>query len=221
MKLLALDSSASACSVAIMQDDEIAMQHQVAPMQQAQLILPMIDEIMQQSNVSFDQLDALAFGCGPGSFTGVRIAASVIQGLAYATELPIIKISSLAATAQAAFTDLGWKKLLVAMDARISEIYFGAYAVNARGLVELMGEESISAPDKIIFPAGDNWYGVGNAWEVYHIAYQPSRIDASRLPMASAIATLAKEKFQNKEWTALEDAIPAYLRNNVAEKSRK
>lgn len=220
MKILALDTSASACSVALMQDNELLQLHDVAPLQQAQLILPMIQQILQMGNSQLSELSALAFGSGPGSFTGVRIAASVIQGLAFATELPVIKISSLAATAQAAYQDLGWKKLLVAMDARISEVYFGAYQVNAGGYVELVGVESISTPEKISFPAGNDWYGVGNAWEVYPIAYQPLAIDATRLPMAAAIAGLAKNKFLNNECIALDQALPSYLRNNVAEKSR-
>jgi tRNA threonylcarbamoyladenosine biosynthesis protein TsaB len=221
MKLLAIDTSANACSVALMLDDEIIQQHEIAAMLQAQRILPMINKMLRTSGVSLKNLDALAFGCGPGSFTGVRIATSVMQGLAFAGELPLIPVSSLAAVAQAAYVDLDWKKLLVAVDARISEIYWGKYIVGRNGLVELQGEESVIQPAKIIFPIEEDWYGVGNGWDVYRdtLSFKPLAIDASRLPIASAILTLARDKYSRREWVAPEDALPVYLRNNVAVRS--
>src|SRR5471032_2163673 len=107
MKILAIDTSANACSVALLINNETLSSHKVIPMQQAQLILPMIEELLLTANITLNQLDALAFGCGPGSFTGVRIAASVAQGLAVAHDLPVISVSSLQALAQAAFLQLG------------------------------------------------------------------------------------------------------------------
>ena len=219
MKLLAIDTSANACSVALMLDDELIQLHELAPMLQAQRILPMINKILRAADVSLKNLDALAFGCGPGSFTGVRIATSVMQGLAFASELPLIPVSSLAAVAQAAYADLGWKKLLVAMDARISEVYWGTYEVNTAGLVELQGEEVVCQPAKIVFPADADWYGVGNGWDMYELAFEPLAVDTARFPMASAILALARDKYSRREWVAPEDALPVYLRNNVAEKS--
>lgn len=222
MKLLAIDTSATACSVAIQIDDEVNVLHELAPMQQAQKILPMIDALLKASHLTLNQLDALAFGCGPGSFTGVRIAVSVMQGLGYAANLPLIPISSLAALAQAAYAELGWKKLLVAVDARIQEVYWGAYQVNHQDRVELIGKEIVCKPAEIppILPA-EEWCGVGNGWEVYadQIAYHPLKIDTSRLPMASAILTLAQEKYENRDWVSAETALPTYLRDDVARKS--
>jgi tRNA threonylcarbamoyladenosine biosynthesis protein TsaB len=222
MKILAIETSTHACSVALLQNDVIASSHVVAPMQQAKLILPMIDEVLRNAGLVLNQLDALAFGCGPGSFTGVRIATSVMQGLAYASHVPLISVSSLAAVAQAAYTDLGWKKLWVAMDARISEVYAGAYEINTAGLAELVGEEQVCQPEQMQVPAGHGWYGVGNGWEVYQsqLRYELLLQDAGRLPMASAIALLAKHKFQHQEFVAPGAALPVYLRNNVAIKSR-
>src|SRR5690606_29845388 len=105
MKLLAIDTSAQACSIALQIDDEVKVWHEVVPMQQAQLILPRINQLLQESNLSLNQLDAVAFGCGPGSFTGVRIATSLAQGLGYALNIPLIPISSLAGLAQAAYAE--------------------------------------------------------------------------------------------------------------------
>jgi tRNA threonylcarbamoyladenosine biosynthesis protein TsaB len=222
MKILAIETSTNACSVALLIDDVIQSSHLIAPMQQAKLILPMIEERLQHANMSLNQLDALAFGCGPGSFTGVRIATSVMQGLAYASGVPLISVSSLAAVAQAAYTDLGWKKLWVAMDARISEVYAGAYQINDVGIAALMGEEAVSAPEQMVIPEGSDWYGVGNGWEVYQaqLSYKLMAQDATRLPMASAVLLLAKDKFLKGDFVAPGSALPVYLRNNVAIKSR-
>jgi tRNA threonylcarbamoyladenosine biosynthesis protein TsaB len=227
MKILALDTSASACSVALLIDDEIHLLHEIEPMQQAKRILPMIQQLITTHQVELNTLDALAFGCGPGSFTGVRIAASVIQGLAFATGVPLIKISSLAAVAQSAYQDLGWKKLLVAMDARIREVYWGIYQVDESGLAKLSGEEKVCLPQDISLPRGNDWYGVGSAWSEYKEAllatlpFELLGMDATRLPQASAVAVLAKDKFLRKEFTDPAEAIPVYLRDNVAIKEIK
>lgn len=220
MKLLAIDTSSEACSVALLIDSEVKVLHELASMQQAQRILPMIDELMSDSNVALNQLDALAFGCGPGSFTGVRIATSVMQGIGYAMNLPLIPISSLAALAQAAYDDLGWKKLWVAIDARIQEVYCGAYQVNSDGLVELVGKEVVCPPQDMPEPPFEHWQGVGNAWDVYRdqIKFKPKEVDASRLPVAAGILPLAKAKFENRQWVGAAEALPTYLRDNVAKK---
>lgn len=216
MKMLAIDTSSSACSVALLLDDNIRSIDRILPMQQAQSILPMVDELLTQCKLDLKQLDALAFGCGPGSFTGVRIATSIIQGLGFALDLPIIPISSLAALAQSAFTELGWQKLLVGIDARIQEVYWGMYTVS-EGIVTLIGKELVLKPQDIIFPENKDWYGVGDAWEVYknQINYQPLLIDSTRLPMASGILQLAIPKYTRQEWVSAEHALPVYLRDTV------
>lgn len=220
MKMLALDTSSIACSVALLVDEKISFLHRILPLQQAQSVLPMIQELLSSQKITLNQLDAIAFGRGPGSFTGVRIAASVTQGLAYALELPVIPISSLAALAQAAYMDLGWKKILAGMDARIQEIYWAAYEVDEEGLVQLQGQEIICAPQQIPFPNDKEWYGAGNAWEVYaeQMSYQPLKIDSTCLPTAQAVLKLAKVKYAQKEWVSAKDALPVYLRDSVAKK---
>ncbi len=220
MKILAFDTSQTACSAALLLDDKVIERHEVAPMQQAKLILPMLNQLLASENIELKQLDAIAFGCGPGSFTGVRIATSVAQGLAFAADKPLIPISSLAATAQGAFHELGWKKIIVALDARIDEVYWATYAVQSDDLVKLVGKEIVSIPENISIPAQGEWYGVGNAWEVYQakIVVKPREIDISCLPTASAMLPLAKAILLQGGSIAPRDAKPVYLRDDVAKK---
>jgi tRNA threonylcarbamoyladenosine biosynthesis protein TsaB len=218
MKILAIDTSSIACSVALLLDDKVIAVDKKLPLQQAQSILPIIDELLSTQKINLNQLDALALGCGPGSFTGVRIATSVIQGLGFALNLPVIPISSLAALAQAAYQELGWTKLLVGVDARIQEVYWGAYTVGEEGLVALNGYEIVTKPNELLFPADAGWYGVGDAWQVYQdkIQYSPCQIDATRLPMAVGVLALAKPKYFRQEYVQAADVLPVYVRNDVA-----
>lgn len=219
MKLLAIETSSIACSVALLLDDNIHTLHQIAPMQQSQLLLPTINELLYSLNVSLNQLDALAFGCGPGSFTGIRIATSVIQGLGYGLQLPIIPISSLAAMAQTAFAQYECKNQIVAIDARIQEVYWATYTINSQGFAVLKGKEKVSHPTDILVTEG--WVGVGNAWEIYkdHISTEPTSLYPNVLPTATSIAQLAKIQYLNKTWVDAASAQPVYLRDDVAKKS--
>ncbi len=222
MKLLAIETSSEGCSAALLLDDKLFTRFEIAPMQHTQKILPMIHDLLSESFTSLNQLDAIAFGCGPGSFTGVRIATSVAQGLGFAMELPLIPVSSLAALAQATYTDLNWKKIVTAIDARIQEVYWGAYELNASGIMELKGQEKVGKPQEIELPLGE-WSGAGNAWKIYsnEIPVKPSLIDASRLPTAAGVIQIAKVKYTKKDWVRAEDAHPTYLRDEVAKKSHR
>jgi len=217
MKILAIETSGAACSVALLMNNQFTQIHKIAPAEQAQLVLSIIDEILQQHHITLKDLDTLAFGCGPGSFTGVRIATSVIQGLSYATELPVIPISSLAALAQTVCADLGWKQIAVAVDARMNEIYWAGYQVNSQGLVELVGKEVLSVPENLILPSEIKWYGAGNGWEVYaeKMPFQPLARDVICLPTAKAVIQLAIPKFERQEWVRAVDVVPVYLRDKV------
>src|SRR5690348_12267838 len=127
MKLLALDTSSIACSVALLLDGDVHYLHKIAPMQQAKLILSMIEELLKTHSLKVNHLDAIAYGCGPGSFTGLRIACSVAQAFGLAADKPLIPISSLAALAQATYIEHQEKKVLAAIDARMDQIYWAAY----------------------------------------------------------------------------------------------
>ena len=135
MKLLALDTSLDACSVALWQDGNITENFQVAPKQQTQLILPMLQQLLQETNITLKQIDALAFCHGPASFTGVRIAAGIIQGLSLPNNLPVIPVSTLQALAQSAYQEFGIKDILVCLDARMQEVYWGVYQLGENNLM--------------------------------------------------------------------------------------
>nr|VFJ96912.1 MAG: tRNA threonylcarbamoyl adenosine modification protein YeaZ [Candidatus Kentron sp. H]VFJ97120.1 MAG: tRNA threonylcarbamoyl adenosine modification protein YeaZ [Candidatus Kentron sp. H]VFK02851.1 MAG: tRNA threonylcarbamoyl adenosine modification protein YeaZ [Candidatus Kentron sp. H] len=131
MKILAIDTATDACSVALHLDGEYWGRHELAPRQHAEILLPRIRELLSEAGLSLNHLDALAFGRGPGAFTGVRIATSVAQGLAFGADLPVVPISSLHALAQGAWRERGERNLLAALDARMGEVYWGAYRVAA------------------------------------------------------------------------------------------
>jgi tRNA threonylcarbamoyladenosine biosynthesis protein TsaB len=224
MNLLAIETSSNACSIALMVDDKLFFTHEVAPIQQAKLALPMIQELLTQQNLSLSELDAIAFGCGPGSFTGVRIAASMAQGLAYSANLPLIKVSSLASIAQAVYQELGYQNVLVAIDARMNEIYCGHYALADHGQMELVGQESVVAPNLLIIPVADSLCFAGNAWEIFAddliVKLPPNAIvHTDYSARADTVASLAKHKWLMRQFvTETSDALPTYLRDNVAKK---
>ena len=164
--------------------------YQVAPRGHGDLILPMVDELMSAAGLSPTQLDAVAFGRGPGAFTGVRIATSVAQGIAFAADLPVVPVSSLAALAQAGFRYKGYRAMLCAMDARMDEIYWGAYQIE-QGVVSLLSVECVCRPEEApeLPEIGEQWHAMGNGWEVY----AESLTERFSLPLDSdAVAWLAR-----------------------------
>lgn len=216
--LLAFDTSASACSVGLLIEGKKHMLHEAAPMQHAQKILPMIDSLLKEHHCTLNQLNGIVFGKGPGSFTGVRITASTAQALSFAHQLPLIAVSSLAAAAQSIFEEKNWRNILVAMDARMQEVYWGAYTADARGLVQLVGQEQVSSPVKVTLPEGVEWSGAGDGWRVYAdtLPIKLAGIDADRVATASALLSLGLDLYEKKSWLAPEEGIPTYLRNQVA-----
>ncbi|HSW93827.1 MAG TPA: tRNA (adenosine(37)-N6)-threonylcarbamoyltransferase complex dimerization subunit type 1 TsaB [Gammaproteobacteria bacterium] len=220
MKLLAFDTSSIACSVGLSIDGRITEHHEIAPLQQASLILPMLDRLLKSEAMTLSDLDAIAFGCGPGSFTGLRIAASVAKGLAFGAGKRLIPVSSLSAMAQTAYQEHGWTRCLVAIDARMHEVYWAAYALNENHQMVLYGQEQMGKPHDIALP-DSTWRGVGNAWAVYRkeMDGDPALIDPDMLPRAAAILVLAESRLQSGETVSAMDAMPIYLRNDVAKKS--
>ncbi|HEC20500.1 MAG TPA: tRNA (adenosine(37)-N6)-threonylcarbamoyltransferase complex dimerization subunit type 1 TsaB [Gammaproteobacteria bacterium] len=217
MKLLAIDTATDACSAALSIDGEIRERFEVAPRAHTELILPMIDELMAEAGLVIGQLDALAFGRGPGAFTGVRIAVGVAQGIAFAADLPVVPVSTLAALAQGAEAD----KVLAALDARMDEVYWGAYMRNGAGLMEAVGEEHVSAPEQVPLPPGDAWQGVGEGWAAYETALmqrcagQVGAWDAKALPRARDVVRLGEAAAGDGRLLAAEQALPVYLRDKV------
>lgn len=223
MKLLAVETATDACSAALSIDGTISERYVLADKEHTKLILPMIADLMAEAGLAPCDLNGLAFGCGPGSFTGVRIAAGVIQGLAFGLDLPVVPVSTLAAIAQDYFDGHDGDIAFVAMDARMQEIFWGVYRRDADGFAELLGSEAVTPAELIEFPDCTG-IGIGSGWGVYRqvlldkLAGRVSRCEADRLPRASAIARLGQRGFNNGLAVPVELAMPVYLRDKVAQK---
>jgi tRNA threonylcarbamoyladenosine biosynthesis protein TsaB len=223
-KILALDTATEACSVALSIDGEVVEDYRVAPREHARLLLGVVEDLLRSAGMGLAQMDAIGFGRGPGSFTGVRIAVSVAQGLAFGAGLPVLPVSDLAAMAEQAVTLLGHRRVLAAIDARMGEVYWGAYEADRERGVVLLGEERVMAPAEVPLPAGGGWYGVGSAWGSHadelaeRLGSSLAGSDAGFLPRASAVARLAAIAFKRGEALPAEQAMPVYLRDQVAKR---
>lgn len=226
--ILALDTSSDAGSVAIWRDGEVLEDFQLLPRQQAQALLPQIRSLLDKAGIKLSQVDALAFGRGPGSFTGLRIAAASIQGLALALDKPVIPVSTLEAMAWSAINSTvinqqGVKKALTLIDARMDEVYWCAWQAEDGWPVALVAEQ-LSAPELVSLPiTGDtaaDWVLVGSG------ASYAERLDSSVtaklerqlpdiLPSATAIVHLAHRAWLKGEMVDAADAVPVYLRDKV------
>lgn len=224
MKILAIETATEACSAALDIDDSCIQRFEIAPRQHTQLILPMIDELLQEADIKINELDAIAFGQGPGAFTGVRIAIGVIQGLAFAHDLTVVPVSTLAALAQHFAKE--HDSIATAIDARMQEIYWGLYKKDSSGLMQPIIEEKVCSPEESSIPKGDNWFGAGSGWETYSAELQSKfnnnllDFNGRALPTAEDIITLAKADYREGKAIPVEDARPSYLRNKVANKSK-
>ncbi len=225
MNLLAIDTSTDACSAALLRDDgSIIDRFELAPRRQAELILPMVEAILAESGLALRELDGLAFGRGPGAFTGLRIAAGVVQGIAYGAGLKAAPVSSLAALAQQAFAVSRQPQVLAALDARMGQVYWGAYRVNEHGLMQLMGAECVADPALVALPDSGEWLGVGSGFEAYAepILSRTTGATIDRLvglhPRAREIALLGQQVFLAGGEVEAALALPVYLRDRVAEK---
>jgi len=191
--------------------------------QHSERILPMIQEILAEGGQSLMQLDAIAFGRGPGSFTGLRICAGVVQGLAFGADLPVVPVSSLAALAQG----VDATRVLAAFDARMHQVYWGAYVRNAQGMIELVGEEKVQTPMQVPVPDDAGWVGAGGGWDQYSAeltARLKNRVTAWRaqcFPRARSVAQLGIYVYENGLLLSPEQALPVYLRDDVAVKQAK
>jgi tRNA threonylcarbamoyladenosine biosynthesis protein TsaB len=247
MKLLAFETATEACSVALYLDGEIIERHQVAPRLHAEYALPWAEELLAQAGIKRSQLDAIAVSRGPGAFTGVRLAIALAQGIALALHKPVVAISTLMAIAAALPAPLrehgnstpphaaegegphgsesssdAPQRILAAIDARMGEVYAGAFERHGDRLIALSAE-AVAAPGQVVLPdANGNWYGAGTGFAAannalqLHLGSQLLDVDAGILPHAADVARLAVAAYQRGEALAPERVEPAYLRNNVA-----
>ncbi len=223
VKILAIDTSTENCSVALLIDDQCYVRRDVAPRDHTKKVLPWVDEVLKEAQVELNQLDALAFGCGPGSFTGVRIGIGIAQGLAFGADLPTIPVSTLKAMAQGCFRIHGATLVAPAIDARMSEVYWARYARQESGEWANIDNETVIAPDALVNASEQDdktWFAAGTGWQTYQdvLSGLPYEITASDVlyPDAEDIAWLAKSEWQQGNTVAAEEASPVYLRDTVA-----
>jgi len=209
--------------VALVVGEEIREAFALAPQRHAELVLPMADRLLAEAGLVPADLDALAFARGPGSFTGVRIAAGVVQGIAFAADLPVAPVSTLRALAQGVWRETGEERVLAALDARMEEVYWGAYRAGPEGLVVAEVEDRLSAPTRVALPqgAGAGWMGAGSAWQAYPQALAAALgpalrgWEAGHHPHARDVATLALPVVRGGGGVPAEQAVPVYLRDRV------
>lgn len=222
MKLLAVETATEACSAALSMNGVITERYTVAGNTHSQLILPMIDSLMKEAGLQPADLDGLAFGRGPGSFTGVRIATGIVHGIACGLDLQLVPVSTLQAVAQDYFDQHDASLAYVAMDARMGEIFWGVYQRNRQGVAELMGNEAVTPAAQVVFPDCSG-VGIGTAWQVYtevllnRLDGRVQAYQADCLPRARAVARLGVLGFSNGLAIPVELAMPVYLRDKVAQ----
>lgn len=223
-KILAIETATEACSVALLYGGKTLQRFEHRPQAQADLVLPMVDSVLSEAGLKASDLDAVAFGRGPGSFTGLRIAAAVTQGIAIAADLPVIPVSALATIAQGVYRQHGHKAVIAAIDARMQEIYWAYYRLEEDGIMTLVGAEQVSPPEAISVPTGKElWAGACSGWRAY------PEVLGSRLegfiedvyplfwPQAAHLLELAHPLWERGAMVDVAAALPVYLRNNVAQ----
>lgn len=225
-RILAIETATEACSAALLTDEETSQRFEVAPRQHLALLLPFVESLLADAGISLRQLDAIAFGRGPGSFTGLRIASGVAQGIAFGADLPVVPVSTLAALAQGVVREQGIKAVLAALDARMKEVYWGAFVCGSGGLVEAVGQEVVCAPRDVPLPGPDDWCGAGSGWNSYadvltrRCAVSSQSVFGVQSPQAADVAHLAAAIFEDGCALPPEQAVPVYLRDNVANKPK-
>ncbi len=221
LKILAVDTATEACSAALLVGDKLFSRWEEAPRDHTRKILPMVQAVLEDAGISLSDLDAIAFGRGPGSFTGVRIGISVAQGLAFGAGVPLIGISTLAAMAQGAYRLDGAQQVLTAIDARMNEVYFGRYEL-IDGRMQLVGDEVVSEPAALVDVRG-KLAGpvtcVGTGFETYGETLSGLADELAesqvRFPAAEDMLPLARAAWLAGEAVPVEQAQPVYLRDKV------
>ncbi|MYM62561.1 tRNA (adenosine(37)-N6)-threonylcarbamoyltransferase complex dimerization subunit type 1 TsaB [Pseudomaricurvus sp. HS19] len=225
--ILAMDTSSEGCSVAILQDGAVSAKYLAAPRQHTQLLLPMVDEMLSSAGLTLNQVDAIAYGRGPGSFTGLRICLGIAQGLGFAAERQLVGVSSLETMAcEAVFRHRlpAGERLLVAIDARMDEVYWCVYQVTADG-IESLSEETLSPPQMVAeylqdTPALALKVGSGCHYQPL-VGLESTVTDLVQQPKAEFMLGLAEAALSRGETVAAEQARLTYLRDSVAWQKRE
>lgn len=221
MKLLALETSTEACSAALWHDAGLCVRFRHAPRLQTDLLLPMIEEVLAEAGVSLAQIDVLAYSRGPGAFTGVRIAAAAVQAIAFARDLPVLPVSSLQSLAQGAWRVHGAQRVLSVFDARMDEVYAGAY-LQHDGLMQPLADEHLCSPATLPPALRGEFFVAGNGAGLYESQWRNqctiTGMDAGLFPSAEDVVPLALQLHAAGGERAPELALPVYLRDEVWKK---
>jgi tRNA threonylcarbamoyladenosine biosynthesis protein TsaB len=220
MQILALDTSTEVCAVAVGDGVRWREKSELAGQRHSELLLPMIRAVLAECGLSLKQLDGIAFGAGPGSFTGLRIACGVAQGLALGAALPVVAVSTLEAMAQTRRERGGGDRIITALDARMREVYVAGYERESGRWREVLAP-AVVAPDAAPVPHGGGWIGVGGGFAAYPSLRERygavlSDCDAAIVPSASAVGTLSLSRFAEGLAVPARDAVPFYVRHRVA-----
>lgn len=231
MRILAIETSTEYCSVALWQDGAVSERCELAGQKHSEVLLGMVDAVLRDAGCGMREMDGIAFGKGPGSFTGVRIACGVAQGLAFGAGLNVVGVCTLHALAEASGKD----KVIAALDARMGELYFAVYEKLA-GVWTTVSEPCLCRADSAPAVAGSGWFGVGSGFmegsptptpppegEGLNTRYgaQLCGVDAQAVPQAAAVARLAAAEFARGNAVDAALALPLYLRDKVALTTRE
>ncbi len=220
MRVLALDTSTEYCSVALWQDGVIVERCELAGQKHSEMLIAMIDALLKDTGVKLNQCDGIAFGKGPGSFTGVRIACGAAQGLAFGANLPVAGMCTLQALAEAS----GKSRVIAALDARMGEIYHAAYQ-KQNNVWATESEPCLCKPQDAPPVSGKDWFGVGSGFAMYgealnaRYAGQLIGVNGAAVPQALTIAILGAAQFALGHGVDAAEALPLYLRDKVALKT--
>lgn len=223
MRILAIDTATEACSVALWNDGTSFAHFEECPREHTQRILPLVKMILTEGNTSLTDLDALAYGRGPGSFTGVRIGIGIAQGLALGAELPMIGVSTLATMAQGAWRCTGATRVLAAIDARMGEVYWAEYTRDEQGVWHGEESEAVLTPEAAgerMKQLSGEWATVGTGWPAWPDMAKESGLTLVDgkvlLPAAEDMLPIACQMLKAGQTVPVEKAEPVYLRNTVA-----
>ena len=217
MNFAAIETATEWCSVALWCDGEIVSIERRAGNRQGEFVLPMLEGLFKRTGLGMKSLDAIAFGAGPGAFTGLRIACGVAQGLAFGRGLPVIGVSTLEATAE----ESGAARVLVALDARMHEVYYSAFEKQDGAWQAILPARCV-APDEVDVPPGSGWLGCGSGFAQYAARIESrlrgvlGRIAPDVRPSALAVAKLAAPRLAAGEGADAAGALPHYIRDKIA-----
>ena len=222
MRILAIDTATEACSVALQDAEATYAQFELCPREHTQRILPMVQDVLTSAQTTLSDIDVLAYGRGPGSFTGVRIGIGIAQGLALGADLPMVGISTLATMAQGAWRRTGATRVLAAIDARMGEVYWAEYVRDEAGNWQGESTEAVLKPEAVaerLAALSGEWTTVGTGWQAWPDMALNSAVviqdGQTTLPEAEDMLLLAQQAFSAGNGVAVEASEPVYLRNEV------